>query len=146
MTTIPVAPSAIEAVDENPPTVSQPDDLAYVIYTSGSTGRPKGAMITNRSWASAHFAYAEAYGLYELSAHLQMASFSFDVFAGDMVRSLLAGAKLVLCPLETVIDPPRLLRAHDARVGRGGRVRPRDGDASLRVGRRATTGGSTSCA
>ncbi len=100
--------ATLEGRDDSPPTVSQPDDLAYVIYTSGSTGRPKGAMITNRSLASAHFAYAEAYGLRSLKSHLQMASFSFDVFTGDLIRSLLAGAKMVLCPLEIVVDPPRL--------------------------------------
>jgi amino acid adenylation domain-containing protein len=96
------------APDNNPPTVSAGDDLAYVIYTSGSTGRPKGAMITNRSFASAYFAYKEAYGLPQLTSHLQMASFSFDVFTGDLIRSLLSGARLVLCPLETVVDPQSL--------------------------------------
>jgi amino acid adenylation domain-containing protein len=95
--------------DDDPPTSAAPDDLAYVIYTSGSTGRPKGAMITNRSLASAFFAYDLAYRLTEeTTSHLQMASFSFDVFIGDVVRSLLSGSKLVLCPLEVVMDPPRL--------------------------------------
>jgi amino acid adenylation domain-containing protein len=94
--------------DQNPPTVAGPDDLAYIIYTSGSTGQPKGAMIANRSLVSAHFAYERAYRLSELKGHLQMASFSFDVFTGDLIRSLLVGAKLVLCPIEVVIDPPRL--------------------------------------
>ena len=79
-----------------------------MIYTSGSTGQPKGAMIANRSLASAYFAYERAYRLRELTAHAQMASFSFDVFTGDMIRSLLAGAKLVLCPIETIIDPAAL--------------------------------------
>jgi len=97
-----------DARDEDPPTVAGPDDLAYVIYTSGSTGQPKGAEIANRSLLSAYFAYEEAYGLRDLTAHAQLASFSFDVFTGDMIRSLLAGAKLVLCPLETVIDPAAL--------------------------------------
>ncbi len=94
--------------DANPPTVAGGDDLAYVIYTSGSTGQPKGAMIANRSLASAFFAYQRAYRLDELSAHAQMASFSFDVFTGDLIRSLLAGAKLVLCPIDTVVDPSQL--------------------------------------
>ena len=94
--------------DENPPTRAQGTDLAYIIYTSGSTGKPKGAMIANRSLTSAFFAYERAYRLRELSAHLQMASFSFDVFTGDMIRSLLAGAKLVLCPIDVVVDPPAL--------------------------------------
>ena len=102
-------PEALEPFsDENPDSVAGPDDLAYVIYTSGSTGLPKGAMIRNRSLTSAHHAYARAYRLSELTAHLQMASFSFDVFTGDLIRSLLVGAKLVLCPLEVVVDPPRL--------------------------------------
>jgi amino acid adenylation domain-containing protein len=91
------------------PTVASPDDLAYVIYTSGSTGRPKGAMITNASLANAYHAYEDAYRLTdETTSHLQMASFSFDVFTGDVIRSLLSGSKLVLCPLETVMDPAQL--------------------------------------
>ncbi|MEA2125486.1 MAG: hypothetical protein QOI80_2268 [Solirubrobacteraceae bacterium] len=93
---------------EDPPNASGDDDLAYVIYTSGSTGKPKGVMISNRSLSSASVAYEDAYRLSELTCHLQMASFSFDVFTGDLVRSLLAGAKLVLCPLEVTVDPPQL--------------------------------------
>jgi amino acid adenylation domain-containing protein len=116
-----LAPPGIEAVlaldqpgvlgdgpEANPPTTAGADDLAYVIYTSGSTGQPKGVKIANGSLASAYFAYDQAYRLRELTAHAQMASFSFDVFTGDMIRSLLAGAKLVLCPLETVVDPAAL--------------------------------------
>ncbi len=96
--------------DENPATLQGGNDPAYVIYTSGSTGQPKGAMIANRSLTSAFFAYERAYRLRELTAHAQMASFSFDVFTGDMIRSLLAGAKLVLCPIDTVVDPAALYR------------------------------------
>jgi amino acid adenylation domain-containing protein len=103
------APGALDGTEEtNPPRTAGADDLAYVIYTSGSTGQPKGAMIANRSLVSAFYAYERAYRLRELKAHAQMASFSFDVFTGDMIRSLLVGAKLVLCPLEVVVDPPAL--------------------------------------
>jgi amino acid adenylation domain-containing protein len=94
--------------EENPPSRAGGDDLAYIIYTSGSTGQPKGAMIANRSLVSAFYAYQRAYRLDALEAHLQMASFSFDVFTGDLIRSLLVGAKLVLCPIEVVVDPPAL--------------------------------------
>src|SRR5439155_16142568 len=96
--------------DENPPGVAGGDDLAYVIYTSGSTGQPKGTMIANKSLVSVYFAEERAYRLRELTAHAQMASFSFDVFTGDLVRALLACAKLVLCPLESVDDPASLYR------------------------------------
>lgn len=103
------APGALDGrAETDPPTSAGGEDLAYVIYTSGSTGQPKGAMIANRSLVSAYYAYERAYRLRELTAHAQMASFSFDVFTGDMIRSLLAGAKLVLCPIEVVIDPPAL--------------------------------------
>ncbi len=103
------APGALDGFAESdPPQIHNGDDLAYVIYTSGSTGKPKGAMIAHRSLASAFFAYERAYKLRELNAHAQMASFSFDVFTGDMIRSLLVGAKLVLCPIETVVDPAAL--------------------------------------
>jgi amino acid adenylation domain-containing protein len=103
------APGILDGTDEaNPLRTAGGDDLAYVIYTSGSTGQPKGAMIANRSLVSAYFAYERAYRLRQLSAHAQMASFSFDVFTGDMIRSLLAGAKMVLCPIEVVVDPAAL--------------------------------------
>jgi amino acid adenylation domain-containing protein len=103
------APRVLDATqDGDPPTRASGDDLAYVIYTSGSTGQPKGVMITNRSLASVYFAYEREYGLRDLRAHLQMASPSFDVFTGDIIRSLPAGAKLVLCPREIVIDPAQV--------------------------------------
>ncbi len=90
-------------------TVATADDLAYMIYTSGSTGRPRGSLITNGSLVNAFYAYDEAYRLTdETTSHLQMASFSFDVFTGDFIRSLLSGSKLVLCPLEVVLEPAAL--------------------------------------
>jgi amino acid adenylation domain-containing protein len=94
--------------EDDPPAAACGDDLAYAIYTSGSTGQPKAAIVANRSLASAYFAWERAYRLRSLSAHAQMASFSFDVFTGDLIRSLLAGAKLVLCPIDTVVDPAAL--------------------------------------
>jgi amino acid adenylation domain-containing protein len=85
-----------------------PENLAYVIYTSGSTGRPKGTMIEHRGLLNAYYAYEQAYRLNGVTAHLQMASFSFDVFTGDFIRALGSGARLVLCPREVLLDPERL--------------------------------------
>ncbi|OBQ34694.1 MAG: hypothetical protein AN485_15395, partial [Anabaena sp. MDT14b] len=85
------------------------DNLAYVIYTSGSTGKPKGVMISHRSLVNAYWGWEEAYQLStHTSSHLQMASFSFDVFTGDMVRALCSGGKLVLCPKELLLMPEQL--------------------------------------
>ena len=92
----------------NPEGGARPEHLAYLVYTSGSTGRPKGVMVTHRSLANAYFAWERDYHLPSLRAHLQMASFSFDVFSGDLTRALGSGATLVLCPREWLLEPERL--------------------------------------
>ena len=88
-----------------------PASLAYVIYTSGSTGRPKGVMVEHGSLVSAAAAWRDAYGAEVLAAPLlQMASLSFDVAAGDLIRALAHGGSLVLCEAETRADPAALAR------------------------------------
>ncbi|AFC30793.1 Tyrocidine synthetase 3 [Paenibacillus mucilaginosus 3016] len=80
--------------------------LAYIIYTSGTTGKPKGVMIEHRQLAAAAAAWNEAYRLREEGVRvLQWASFSFDVFTGDLVRALLHGGRLILCPAGIRMDP-----------------------------------------
>jgi amino acid adenylation domain-containing protein/thioester reductase-like protein len=94
---------------ENPGRRLRPEQLAYVIYTSGSTGRPKGVMVSHGSVENAYRAWERDYGLGEgVRCHLQMASFSFDVCTGDVVRALGSGAKLVLCPKEVLLQAERL--------------------------------------
>ncbi|MCP5102275.1 MAG: amino acid adenylation domain-containing protein, partial [bacterium] len=94
----------------------KPGDLAYLIYTSGSTGNPKGVMVQNNHYANMAWAWREIYRLEEMEVNLlQIAAFSFDVFAGDLVRALLNGGKLVICPEEVRLDPEslyRLMRTH----------------------------------
>jgi amino acid adenylation domain-containing protein len=93
----------------NPGPRATPDNLAYVMYTSGSTGEPKGALIPHRNLVNAYLAWEETYRLRrEAKCHLQMASFSFDVFAGDFLRALGSGARLVLCPREVLLNPAEL--------------------------------------
>ena len=87
----------------------KPSDLAYVIYTSGSTGKSKGVKIQHSSLVNAYLAWEDAYQLRSsASCHLQMASFAFDVFAGDLIRALCSGGKLVLCPRELLLEPQKL--------------------------------------
>ncbi len=89
--------------------IADPEQLAFMIYTSGSTGTPKGAMITHANLVNYQTFFSTRYQLpTRISAHLQMASFSFDVFVADIVRSLPNGARLVLCPYEQVVDPAQL--------------------------------------
>lgn len=92
-----------------PPRQVTSESLAYVIYTSGSTGKPKGVMVPHSALVNAYKAWEEAYQLHSaVKSHLQMANFSFDVFTGDMVRALCSGGKLVLCPLDVLLDPVKL--------------------------------------
>ncbi|MEN6405045.1 MAG: amino acid adenylation domain-containing protein [Thermoguttaceae bacterium] len=98
-----------ESTDENVDGGATADHLAYILYTSGSTGRPKGVMVTQGNLLNAFHGWREAYRLDEVRSHLQMASFGFDVFAGDMVRALGSGGKLVICQKEILLDPERLL-------------------------------------
>ena len=86
-----------------------PANLAYVIYTSGSTGLPKGTMISHESLANAYHAWEETYRLIDgPRCHLQMASLSFDVFSGDLVRALCSGGTLVVAPHDLLFAPDQL--------------------------------------
>ena len=85
------------------------DDLAYLIYTSGSTGRPKAVPITHRNWAAIYLGWQDYYRLKtDVHVHAQMASFSFDVFAGDFVRALCSGGTLVLIDRNLLFNTERL--------------------------------------
>ncbi|WP_157244100.1 non-ribosomal peptide synthetase, partial [Paenibacillus elgii] len=93
----------------NVPNSNEPGDLAYVIYTSGTTGQPKGVMIEHRSLVNTAAAYRRDYRLDQFPVRLlQLASFSFDVFVGDIARTLYNGGMMVICPKEDRIDPTRL--------------------------------------
>ena len=85
------------------------DDPAYLLYTSGSTGKPKAVMVRHGNLASALQAWRDVYALQPGESHLQMASAAFDVYTGDWVRALGSGARLVLCPRETLLEPSVLL-------------------------------------
>ncbi|MGV6939158.1 non-ribosomal peptide synthetase, partial [Paenibacillus sp. CMM36] len=89
--------------------INEPHDLAYVIYTSGTTGRPKGVMIEHRSLVNTATAYRRDYRLNQFPVRLlQLASFSFDVFVGDIARTLYNGGTMVICPKDDRIDFSRL--------------------------------------
>jgi len=85
-----------------------PENLAYTIYTSGSTGQAKGVQVTHLNLVNAYQGWEKAYKLKTLKSHLQMASFSFDVFSGDWIRALCSGAHLVLCPKNLLLEPAKL--------------------------------------
>ena len=94
---------------DNPLCPVGPSDRAYAIYTSGSTGRPKGVVVEHGSLVNAAFAWRKAYGLDVSDVRLlQMASLSFDVFTGDLIRALTNGGRLIICPSDVRADPASL--------------------------------------
>jgi amino acid adenylation domain-containing protein len=104
------SPTAGDAtLNDNVDGGATPLNLAYVIYTSGSTGNPKGTMISHGSLANAYQAWEEIYELRtRVRRHLQMASLSFDVFSGDLVRALCSGGTLVVAPHDLLFSPDQL--------------------------------------
>ncbi|NER27105.1 MAG: amino acid adenylation domain-containing protein [Symploca sp. SIO1C4] len=96
--------------DVNLVSTATSQNLAYVVYTSGSTGKSKGVAIAHRSLVNAYQGWENAYQLRSLHSHLQMASFSFDVFSGDLIRALGSGGKLVLCPRQWLLEPEKLYK------------------------------------
>ncbi|BCJ69193.1 non-ribosomal peptide synthetase [Polymorphospora rubra] len=104
-------PTLATAPDADPGVAVDPDQLAYLIYTSGSTGRPKAVGISHRALARKYAAWRSAYDLdLHPGTHLQLAALAFDVCTGDLVRALLSGGRLVLCPPEAAPEPAALLR------------------------------------
>ncbi|MFG1951982.1 amino acid adenylation domain-containing protein [Micromonospora sp. NPDC048830] len=93
-----------------------PHHLAYVIYTSGTSGAANGVLVEHRQLVAVAAAWERLFDLRPGLTHLQMASFSFDVFTADVVRALGFGGRLVLCPRPLLLDSPglyALLRQHD---------------------------------
>jgi amino acid adenylation domain-containing protein len=85
-----------------------PANVAYVIYTSGSTGQPKGVVVEHRQAINFLQGMIGAWRITPDSAVLSFAAYTFDVSVMDMFMPLLAGAKVVLAPAETLHSPPRL--------------------------------------
>lgn len=92
---------------DNRPYKPGTDALAYIVYTSGSTGNPKGVMIGHKELLGLWSSLEKGYNLDTFDVRvLQVASFSFDVFFGDMLRSIFRGGVMTICPSAVYFDLP----------------------------------------
>ncbi|MDQ1355387.1 MAG: hypothetical protein QG657_5697 [Acidobacteriota bacterium] len=83
--------------------------LAYVIYTSGSTGRPKGVMVEHGNVVANVYAFYREFGISDQDCVLQLASYTFDLFAEEVYPLLLRGGKIVIPSPEEMGDIRRLV-------------------------------------
>lgn len=93
-------------------------DPAYVIYTSGSTGKPKGVEVSHGSLNTSFHGWYRAYrfGKAGHPVTLQLAGMTFDLFIGDVSRTLACGGKLVMPPRQWLLDAAKL---HEVMVAEG---------------------------
>lgn len=96
------------------PVETHPEGLAYLVRTSGTTGPPKRVLVCHKGLAAAYDAWEDEFRLAPGDVHLQLAGLTFDVFAGDWIRALASGARLVLCQREGALDPERLASLIDS--------------------------------
>jgi amino acid adenylation domain-containing protein len=101
--------------DTAPETFRDAEALAYVVYTSGSTGRPKGIGIPHRGVVRL-VRGTDYVRVHPDDAIAQASSASFDAITFEVWGALLNGARVVVIPRETTLDPAALARA----LGDGG--------------------------
>ena len=100
-----------EGRDDNPQVVGLTGrSLAYVIYTSGSTGEPKGVLVEHRNILrlTINNTYAPLTAG-DCVAHCSNPA--FDASTWEIWGALLNGARLLVVPSDTVLDPQTLNRA-----------------------------------
>jgi amino acid adenylation domain-containing protein len=98
----------------------QPSNTAYVIYTSGSTGRPKGVVVEHRNVLNLALQMVEHWSLGPSDRALLLSSLNFDASVLDWVGALLTGARAVVVPSRTRLNPSALadlLREHEVSFG-----------------------------
>jgi amino acid adenylation domain-containing protein/non-ribosomal peptide synthase protein (TIGR01720 family) len=90
------------------PAAAPPQALAVILATSGSTGTPKAVAISHANLDQTRRAWAELYG-HRPHTWLSTAPAGYDVFTGDILRSVMMGGTLVLAGTpHLAIDPPAL--------------------------------------
>ena len=81
------------------------DPILYVSETTGTTGEPKTIQISRTGIESMLLDWKDRLHIVSNSVHLSIADMRFDVFFGDLFRSLFLGTRLVLATEEERLSP-----------------------------------------
>ncbi|MFJ6217452.1 amino acid adenylation domain-containing protein, partial [Streptomyces sp. NPDC092296] len=95
------------------PPATTADNLAYTLYTSGSTGRPKGVAVTRGALENVLADMAQRFEITPSARVLALTTFGFDISNIEIFLPLLTGARLILVPRETLLDPKQLTHLID---------------------------------
>ncbi|MDR1135404.1 MAG: amino acid adenylation domain-containing protein, partial [Clostridiales Family XIII bacterium] len=98
----------------NPPRVNRPEDLAYIIYTSGTTGKPKGVMIEHSGVVNFKKYFENNQKTDETDTVLQFANIAFDAHVSELLLSIFAGAKLLICDIDEMTDVKRFKEIYES--------------------------------
>jgi len=85
-------------------------DWLYLAETSGSTGEPKPLLIGKSGIEHLLPDWENRLGVSTKSVHLSIADQRFDVFFGDLFRSLMLGGTLVIASEEARLSPQQIQR------------------------------------
>jgi amino acid adenylation domain-containing protein len=99
------AAAALDAGLRITPGLSGPDDSAYIIHTSGSTGRPKAVELTHRAVVNLLLSFQREPGLTADDVLVAITTISFDIAALELFLPIVTGARVVIAPRTTALDP-----------------------------------------
>ncbi|GMG87746.1 non-ribosomal peptide synthetase [Biformimicrobium ophioploci] len=91
--------------------LGKPSNLAYVIYTSGSTGRPKGVQIEQGALVNFLGSMADVPGIADKDVVQAVTTVCFDIAMLEIFLPLVTGARLIISPRTTSMDPALLARS-----------------------------------
>jgi amino acid adenylation domain-containing protein len=82
-----------------------PADTAYIIHTSGSTGRPKAVELPHGAVVNLLLSMQREPGMKSTDVLVAVTTISFDIAVLEMFLPIITGARVIIAPRTTALDP-----------------------------------------